>query len=234
MLHEKVRGTVEEIKSQYMRTAQVDFERLLQFTSTDPSTQQELLKDGEYLPGVVMIFRRLYPKIPSIRDVLFSQLESRGYAIHETGSDDPLPPVIDDQPHTWTPKHPNDPIKYGLLSVEEPWHTAPYPPSYSLSTKIIRAAGLTDSPYYYSDYGSRLVNGLAYRDMRLFVEHFTTLDLEKWDEFTSRRPDTDRIAIEEIIDYCDFDPEEETTEEIITISPQRRFGWLRRILSSNT
>lgn len=66
-------------------------------------------------------------------------------------------------------------------SIYEPWHWVPAEPSPTLHEKIISAAGMvSDKGYYYQD-GRAAFYDVHLDRMRRFVDHFTTLNLNRWD-----------------------------------------------------
>lgn len=81
---------------------------------------------------------------------------------------------------------------YGLLpvpdgiSIYKAWEGFPLEPSTTLHEAIIGAARMVSRcDYYYQD-GRPEFGRIQFERMRLFVEHFTTLDLEAWDRMTER------------------------------------------------
>ncbi len=65
--------------------------------------------------------------------------------------------------------------------IYEAWRWAPLKPSPTLHERILHAAGMvSDCGYYYQD-GRPAFYDIQLERMRLFVEHFTTLNLDAWD-----------------------------------------------------
>ncbi len=86
------------------------------------------------------------------------------------------------------------------ISVLEAWHWAPLHPSPTLHEKIIHAAGMvSDQGYYYQD-GRAAFYAVHWERMRVFVEHFTALDINEWDRARFRHDGPGAIA--DIARFC--------------------------------
>lgn len=93
------------------------------------------------------------------------------------------------------------------FSIYEAWHWMPLPPSPRLHEKIIGAAGMVaDCGYYYQDGRQAFYEGHL-RSMRLFVEHFTLLDLDGWDKMIARAPYSGPGMIRAVATFCHEHPE---------------------------
>ncbi len=91
----------------------------------------------------------------------------------------------------------------GGYSVYEAWHWMPWPPSPKLHEKIISAAGMVaDCGYYYQDDGRQTFYEGHLKSMRLFVEHFTLLDLDGWDQMIARAPYSGPGMIRAVATFC--------------------------------
>lgn len=98
--------------------------------------------------------------------------------------------------------------------IWEAWHWAPLKPSPTLHEKIISAAGMVSRPSYYYQDGRTEFYEIHLRRMRLFVEHFTTLDIRKWDMMISRSPKSGPGMINSIARFCSDKPEIDKTSSI--------------------
>ena len=93
------------------------------------------------------------------------------------------------------------------FSIYEAWHFAPLKPSAKLHEKIISAASMvTDCGYYYQD-GRRAFWDIHLYRMRLFVEHFTALNLEDWDKMIAEADKSGPGMIRAIANFCSSCPE---------------------------
>lgn len=98
--------------------------------------------------------------------------------------------------------------EYGNLPVEESfsiyeaWHWAPLAPSPSLHEKIIHAAGMVSDAGYYHQDGSAAFYGIHLQRMRLYVEHFTTIPLDRWDAMIQRAPKSGPGMIKTLAAFC--------------------------------
>ena len=93
------------------------------------------------------------------------------------------------------------------ISVYEAWHWAPLQPSPKLHEEIIHAAGMvSDQGYYYQD-GRAAFYAVHWERMRVFVEHFTTLDIDEWDKAANRFRHDGPGAIADIARFCSSSPQ---------------------------
>ena len=91
-------------------------------------------------------------------------------------------------------------------NIYEAWHWMPLQPSPTLHEKIIHAAGMVSRcDYYYQD-GRPAFYDIHLQRMRLFVEHFTVLDLEKWDAMIRRADKSGPGLIRTIAAFCHDKP----------------------------
>ena len=87
-------------------------------------------------------------------------------------------------------------------SIYEAWHWAPVKPSYKLHEKIIGAAGMVSRcDYYYQDDRPEFYD-IHLKRMRLFVEHFTTINIDEWDSMICRAPKSGPGMIRTIASFC--------------------------------
>lgn len=88
------------------------------------------------------------------------------------------------------------------ISICETWHWYPRPASPGLHEQIFSAAGrVSRADYYYQD-GRPAFWEPQLRNMRLFVKHFTTLDLEKWDQMIRRADRSGPGMIKAVANFC--------------------------------
>lgn len=87
-------------------------------------------------------------------------------------------------------------------AIYEAWHWSPLKPSRSLHEKIIHAAGMvSDCGYYYQD-GRTAFYDVHLERMRLYVEHFTTIPIDKWDAMIRRAPKSGPGMIKTLAAFC--------------------------------
>lgn len=87
-------------------------------------------------------------------------------------------------------------------SIYEAWHWMPLQPSPKLHERILSAAGqAADCGHYYQD-GRPAFWDQQLGWMRTFVEHFTTLDINKWEKMVSRAPKDGPGFIKTIAKFC--------------------------------
>ncbi len=87
-------------------------------------------------------------------------------------------------------------------TIYEPWHWAPKVPSASLHEEIIHSAGMVSRcDYYYQDDRPAFYEVHLER-MRLYVEHFTTINIDEWDNMISRAPKSGPGMIKAIASFC--------------------------------
>ncbi|TFB09126.1 hypothetical protein E3V08_01320 [Candidatus Atribacteria bacterium MT.SAG.1] len=90
--------------------------------------------------------------------------------------------------------------------IYETWHWAPLKPSPTLHERIIIAAGMvSDCGYYYQD-GRSAFSNVHLERMHLFVKHFTTLDIKKWDKMIVGAPKSGPGMIKTVASFCDDHP----------------------------
>ncbi|MBI4414641.1 MAG: hypothetical protein HY566_00190 [Candidatus Kerfeldbacteria bacterium] len=100
-----------------------------------------------------------------------------------------------------------DDMAWGLpvpesYAIYEAWHWAPLKPSPTLHESIIHAGGLVaDCGYYYQD-GRPAAFDIHLQRMRLFVQHFTTLNPETWDEMITKAPRSGPGIIKAVAAFC--------------------------------
>ncbi len=146
------------------------------------------------IDGVVIIGRDLYLKKTDARKQLSSLLRQNGYRIENLRKDDyrkregvSVEEMEKKGWSLWFAAYPEfyHPLRPSM-SIFEAWHWAPLPRSPELHERIIHAARMVSRcDYYYQD-GRPAFGGSAVTEMRLFVEHFTQLKLDEWDEMVRR------------------------------------------------
>jgi len=95
-----------------------------------------------------------------------------------------------------------------FVSIYEMWHNDLLEPSPTLHEKIMKFGGISsDKGTYYQDGRPAPIGDYKYREMRRFVEHFTTLDVDKWDEMISRAPKDGPGLVETIAKFCHSEPQ---------------------------
>lgn len=88
------------------------------------------------------------------------------------------------------------------INIYEAWHWAPLKRSPRLHEKIIHAAGMvSDCGYYYQD-GRPAFCDVHLERMRVFVEHFTELNLKKWDQMIQCADKSGPGMIRAIAGFC--------------------------------
>ncbi len=86
--------------------------------------------------------------------------------------------------------------------IYEAWRWAPLRPSPDLHERIISAAGMVSrADYYYQD-GRAAFYDTHLETMRLFVQHFTTLNLDEWDRMIRRADRSGPGMIKTIARFC--------------------------------
>jgi len=87
-------------------------------------------------------------------------------------------------------------------TIYESWHWAPLNPSLSLHEKIIGASGMVSRcDYYYQD-GRDAFYSIHLERMRLYVEHFTTIPIDKWDAIIRRASKSGPGMIKTLAAFC--------------------------------
>lgn len=87
-------------------------------------------------------------------------------------------------------------------SIYDAWPWAPLQPSLDLHERIISAAGMVSrADYYYQD-GRSAFYDIHLERMRLFVQHFTALDLKKWDRMIQNADKSGPGMIKAIARFC--------------------------------
>lgn len=87
-------------------------------------------------------------------------------------------------------------------NISDAWPWAPLKPSPDLHERIISAAGMVSrADYYYQD-GRPAFYETQLQRMRLFVEHFTTLNLQEWDQMIWRADRSGPGMIKAIARFC--------------------------------
>jgi len=105
------------------------------------------------------------------------------------------------------------------FTIYESWHWAPLEPSRILHEKIIRAAGMvSDCGYYYQD-GREDFYDIHLLRMRLYVEHFTTIPIDRWDHMIKRAPKSGPGMIKTLATFCQSLMKEEIKEVEYTNKP---------------
>lgn len=93
-----------------------------------------------------------------------------------------------------------------MLNLYEPWHWAPAEASPDLHNQILSAAGqVSDKGYYYQD-GRAAFWEPQLENMRRFVDHFTTLDLIKWDQMIRTASKSGPGMIDALAHFCHTRP----------------------------
>ncbi|MDO8559010.1 MAG: hypothetical protein Q7R84_01635 [bacterium] len=168
-------------------------ERVKQYFETNKDKWEEVEEDGKKL------IRVIYPQ-PWNRKV--SAIEpsdiSRHYFNHK---------IV----RVWENKEYDDcssdfPLSESM-SIYEAWHWAPLKRSPRLHEKIIGAAGMVSRCSYYYQDGRPAFYDLYLQRMRLFVEHFTELNLDAWDRMIRRAERSGPGMIMTIARFCHDKPE---------------------------
>ncbi len=89
------------------------------------------------------------------------------------------------------------------ISIYETWHWAPWPKNKpDLHEKIFSAAGMVSRcDYYYQD-GRQAFYDVHLERMRIFVEHFTQLDVNAWDAMVQKAPRSGPGFIRAVAAFC--------------------------------
>lgn len=91
-------------------------------------------------------------------------------------------------------------------SINEAWRWAPLRPSPTLHESIISAVGMVSRCDYYCQDGRREFYDSHLERMRLFVEHFTALDLVAWDRMILYADKSDPGMIRAVANFCSDNP----------------------------
>ena len=99
----------------------------------------------------------------------------------------------------------NFPLPESMV-IYEAFHWSPLQPSPTLHERIIHAAGMVvDQGYYYQD-GRAAFDGIHWQRMRVFVDHFTAIDVTEWDKAEHRFRRDGPGAIADIARFCSDNP----------------------------
>lgn len=155
----------------------------------------------------------LYVKDRTAFQPLLQQLEADGYELVDYGIEDERPgpkkhwfvSLRDDvrarlneeeKQIEWLKRTPTG---YNIYAA---WSWAPLKRSPKLHERIISAAGMVShSDYYYQD-GRPAFDDIHLERMRLFVEHFTELNIEEWDRMIENADRSGPGMIEAIARFC--------------------------------
>ncbi|MFA5185056.1 MAG: hypothetical protein WC551_01060 [Patescibacteria group bacterium] len=169
-----------------------------------------IIKAIERIKSVVAIGGKLYAKTPNALDKLSALLRQNGYIMRdERRRIDPMAEdgVVEEMEKKvrplWYAQYPgfDHPLRPSM-SILEAWHWAPLPQSPKLHERIIHAAGMVSHcDYYYQD-GRRAFYDDHLEYMRLFVKHFTRLDLGEWDKMIGRADRSGPGMIRAIAKLC--------------------------------
>lgn len=99
-------------------------------------------------------------------------------------------------------------------SIWEAWHWAPLGSSSTLHETIISAGGMVSRPSYYYQDGRTAFYEINLIRMRLFVQNFTDLNIERWDRMIARAPKDGPGMIRAIANFCSDNPQVDRTPSI--------------------
>ncbi|MFA6529094.1 MAG: hypothetical protein WCT46_06180 [Candidatus Gracilibacteria bacterium] len=100
------------------------------------------------------------------------------------------------------------------ISIYESWHWAPLESNPKLHEKIIHAAGMVSRCDYYHQDGRLEFRDGHLKRMRMFVEHFTKLDLVAWDRMIRTADKSGPGMIRAIAAFCHNNPSVENRPNV--------------------
>lgn len=98
------------------------------------------------------------------------------------------------------------PIKQSM-SIFETWHWAPLGSSPTLHRRVLGAVHNHDNKGWHYQDGRAWFSRESYRQMGLFIEHFTRLDAALWDARSARFPLDGPGGIDAVAQFCSLNPE---------------------------
>ncbi len=93
------------------------------------------------------------------------------------------------------------------LSIYEAWRWAPLPSSPHLHKTVLAAVGCTADKGYYHQDGRPYFDAKSFRDMGVFVRHFTALNADEWDRCSGHFRLDAPSGIDDIARFCHPNPD---------------------------
>ena len=166
--------------------------------------------------GIVKIHKYTYALSSEALEILFQELKGKCYDIGDLSTDygkrfnggEPRPSrkVSEECGHImWHAIPPKD-SALELYNIIEAWHWSPLKSSPKLHEKIIKVVGMISDIGYYDTGRSEDFFSFHLVNMRLFVEHLTTLDVLAWDKMIAQADRSGPDMITAIAYFCSDEP----------------------------